>query len=226
MSLLRPEIEMITVNMRSPELSVSPLLPADRGPVTNTQASATPALDSAVASRPKRAIRPPAITSVQAKGQAVLPDRKNIDRFTQAALTGLDQQLPLIREQKSLNPPGMTQEQVDQQLNERIANLLQVHTMEVEPNSTYAQFHKLGAGDQVSLKQFIQDHGWNLPTDFDALKNLLSYVRRAPLAAQPLGDYGGAMSWPQPPSHEQLLAVYYHPVQALELPADSELLVY
>lgn len=223
MSLLRPEIEMITVNMRSPELSVSPLLPADRGPVTNTQASATPALDSAVASRPKRAIRPPAITSVQAKGQAVLPDRKNIDRFTQAALTGLDQQLPLIREQKSLNPPGMTQEQVDQQLNERIANLLQVHTMEVEPNSTYAQFHKLGARDQVSLKQFIQDHGWNLPTDFDALKNLLSYVRRAPLAAQPLGDYGGAMSWPQPPSHEQLLAMYYHPVQALELPADSEL---
>ncbi|USV98485.1 hypothetical protein KUA23_15420 [Pseudomonas pergaminensis] len=214
---------MITVNMRSPDFSVSPPLPADAQPVSNTPPRSTPALQTAVTSRPKRAIQPPVNASLQARGQAVSPDNKNVEHFTQAVLTGLDQQLPLFREQKRLNPPGMTQEQVDQQFNERIANLLQVHTMEVEPSSTYAQFNRLGAGDKVTLKQFIQDHGWNLPTDFDALKNLLSYVRRAPLPTQTLGDYGGAMSWLQPPSHEQLLAVYYHPVQALELPADSEL---
>jgi len=115
---------MITVNMRSPDFSVSPPLPADAQPVSNTPPRSTPALQTAVTSRPKRAIQPPVNASLQARGQAVSPDNKNVEHFTQAVLTGLDQQLPLFREQKRLNPPGMTQEQVDQQFNERIANLL------------------------------------------------------------------------------------------------------
>nr|WP_314526633.1 hypothetical protein [uncultured Pseudomonas sp.] len=212
-------------------LSLPPRLP-EYTPQSNALPVAGLPLDTDSASRPERFIESPAVRSLQSgKLQSSAPsspselslDSKNVEYFTAAVFAGLKQQLPLFKEQKRLNPPGTTQEQLDQQSSERIANLLQTHPMKVEPGSAYARLNKLVEGGAVSLKQFIQDNGWNVPTDFGGLRNLLNYVRRPKHPTKTLGDYGGALSWPHPLSHEQLLETYYHPVRTLELPPDSEL---
>lgn len=56
------------------------------------------------------------------------------------------------------------------------------------------------AGDHnsVSLKQFIEDHGWNMPTTLDQLDNLVSALLTPFPKAPANGNYGGARAWPMP----------------------------
>lgn len=214
-----PPAARFTVPPRQPETAPAPV----------AQPQAMPASENAIASRAKRTVETPVGTSLQAQAERVsstaviAPDSKNKEHFTQAVYAGLREQLALYKEQVRLNPPGMTKEQLAQQSNERIANLLQISLMKVEPGSAYAQLNTLEVGEMVSLKRFIQDHGWNLPTSLGELRNLVSYAQRPALPMQPFGNYGGALSWSQPLSHEQLLGAYYHPVQTLELPDEGGL---
>lgn len=55
-----------------------------------------------------------------------------------------------------------------------------------------------GNHNSVSLKQFIRDHGWIVPTTLDELDNLVSALLTPPARSAPNGNYGGARAWPDP----------------------------
>ncbi|WP_256732850.1 glycosyltransferase [Pseudomonas sp. P7548] len=79
----------------------------------------------------------------------------------------------------------------------QIAHELETRVVYVDNAGTY---RPANAGDHnsVSLKQFIEDHGWKIPTTLDQLDNLVdALLAPAPKPAEN-GNYGGARAWPTP----------------------------
>jgi hypothetical protein len=63
--------------------------------------------------------------------------------------------------------------------------------------------------NQVSLLQFVQEHGWHIPTNHEELANLADALSTPPPKRAPNGNLGGALAWPMPldqASQEQLKA--------------------
>ena len=61
--------------------------------------------------------------------------------------------------------------------------------------------------NETSLLQFLQDHGWDIPTHHDELVNLAHALATPPPTSPANGNLGGAMTWPTPldlDSQEQL----------------------
>ncbi|PIB42061.1 hypothetical protein AOA59_22145 [Pseudomonas sp. 2822-15] len=56
----------------------------------------------------------------------------------------------------------------------------------------------IGASNEVSLQQFLQDHGWDIPTNSEQLENLASALLTPNFKAAPHGNLGGALAWPEP----------------------------
>lgn len=98
---------------------------------------------------------------------------------------------------------------------EALARALENTSMPVDPNSSYYRHQGLTPGASVSLQRFIEDKGWLMPTTLGELRNLYSSVTSAAPVSPRLGDLGGALSWPVPPSQKDQLASYYHPLQIL-----------
>ena len=67
----------------------------------------------------------------------------------------------------------------------------------VDHASTYTPANA-GNHNSVSLKQFIKDHGWRLPTTLEQLDNLVNALLTPPPKAAANGNYGGAHAWPVP----------------------------
>ncbi|WP_256657703.1 hypothetical protein [Pseudomonas sp. R5-89-07] len=52
--------------------------------------------------------------------------------------------------------------------------------------------------NKISVFQFLQDHGWDIPTDHDSLANLATALSTPPPTSPANGDLGGALAWPVP----------------------------
>ncbi|OPA89529.1 hypothetical protein BFW86_13675 [Pseudomonas fluorescens] len=106
---------------------------------------------------------------------------------------------------------------------EIIEECLEATSMPVAEQSGYARTHGLAMGERVSLKRFINDNAWLMPTNKNALEGLFdSNIASVPV--QPAhGDFGGALSWPMPASDQDLRGAYYHPVQSIATVAEHGL---
>ena len=63
-----------------------------------------------------------------------------------------------------------------------------------------SNYHLAGTDNTqgVSLKQYLDDHGLDIPSDHEQLDNLANALMTAQLQPQLNGDYSGALGWPQP----------------------------
>ncbi|NMX60667.1 glycosyltransferase [Pseudomonas sp. WS 5079] len=77
----------------------------------------------------------------------------------------------------------------------QIQNALTKTMIDLPADSTY-QPSTSGQPNRVSLLQFIQDHGWDIPTDHAQLVNLASALATPPPKAASNGNLGGALAWP------------------------------
>lgn len=73
----------------------------------------------------------------------------------------------------------------------------------------------LGAGESVSLKQFIENAGWVMPSDHFELARLAQSVTAFAPIQPGNGDLGGALSWAVPLHSDDKAGLYYHPIQTL-----------
>ena len=78
-----------------------------------------------------------------------------------------------------------------------IPHELNTRVVYVDSAGTYIPANA-GDHNSVSLKQFIEDHGWHLPTTLDQLDNLISALLTPFPKAPANGNYGGARAWPVP----------------------------
>ena len=78
-----------------------------------------------------------------------------------------------------------------------IAHELNTRVVYVDRSGTYAPANT-GDHNSVTLKQFIEDHGWNIPTTLDQLDNLVNALLTPFPQAPAHGNYGGARTWPVP----------------------------
>lgn len=88
----------------------------------------------------------------------------------------------------------------------QIRNQLHKSMIELSPNSTYQANHT-EQSNKVSLLQFIEDHGWDVPTTHEQLANLATALATPAPKAPANGNLGGALAWPEPldrASQEQL----------------------
>jgi len=78
-----------------------------------------------------------------------------------------------------------------------IAHELDTRVVYVDSAGTYMP-SMAGKHNSVSLKQFIEDHGWKIPTTLDQLDNLVTALMTPAPKAPVNGNYGGARAWPEP----------------------------
>jgi hypothetical protein len=89
--------------------------------------------------------------------------------------------------------------------NEEITHYLDENFLDTHPDSAYRQQRALGT--KVSLKAFIEDNGWDLPSTQEQVQNLEAALLN-PVAKGPVnGNYGGALAWQEPldPDSQRLL---------------------
>ncbi|WP_321860600.1 hypothetical protein [Pseudomonas paraveronii] len=86
-------------------------------------------------------------------------------------------------------------------------------TFELNPHSSYEQDRGAQDGGLVSLADFLEYHGFEKPRTAQEVENLKLFLL-APTPRSPAhGNYGGALSWPQPigtDTQRQLLAFLQH----------------
>ncbi|MFL1390878.1 hypothetical protein ACI77F_24745 [Pseudomonas tritici] len=118
----------------------------------------------------------------------------------------------LDAQEKAQLPTGsvgyMTPDQLAARVKNDLETILGVITLPIDPHSSYHRDQGLETGSTVSLKRFVEDNGWMMPTNLAELRNLFSSIT----AASPLpplhGNLGGALSWPLPPSRQDQLSSY------------------
>ncbi|MGU3305634.1 hypothetical protein ACLBW8_05120 [Pseudomonas sp. M5A4_2d] len=68
--------------------------------------------------------------------------------------------------------------------------------VQTHPDSTYSTTQ--GAAQTMNLKEFIENHGWEVPRDQAQVENLVNALRRPAFQSPEHGNLGGALSWPTP----------------------------
>ncbi|WP_339456020.1 hypothetical protein [Pseudomonas sp. EA_65y_Pfl1_P120] len=120
--------------------------------------------------------------------------------------------LYLDAQEKAQLPPGSVGYISPDQFKARVKNdleqLLGVITLPIDPHSPYYRDQGLAAAGSASLKRFIEDNGWMMPTTLAELRNLATSTTAAAPLSPPHGNLGGALSWPLPPSHQDQLSSY------------------
>lgn len=81
---------------------------------------------------------------------------------------------------------------------------LQAELQQTIPLAAVSTYRSGGitAANEVSLQQFLQDHGWDVPTTPEQLQNLASALLSTDLKAAAHGNLGGALTWPEPLAHD------------------------
>ncbi|WP_411380182.1 YopT-type cysteine protease domain-containing protein [Pseudomonas sp. MPB26] len=115
----------------------------------------------------------------------------------------------------SSDPNHLSQDDYRQQIKDVIERCLHATSMPVDTDSAYRTETGMEPGSEVSLMRFIEDNGWRIPTTYDELKNLFDSLATDAPTTPPHGNFGGALAWPVPLSHEDQLGLYYHPIQTL-----------
>ncbi|USX01941.1 hypothetical protein NHF41_09030 [Pseudomonas proteolytica] len=89
---------------------------------------------------------------------------------------------------------------------EPIRQALHKSTIELSFDSSY-QPANAGPWNSVSLLKFLEDHGWDIPTDHEQLENLATALSTPAPKSPVSGNLGGALAWPAPldPSNQAQL---------------------
>lgn len=89
---------------------------------------------------------------------------------------------------------------------EPIRQTLHKSTIELSFDSSY-QPANAGPWNSVSLLKFLEDHGWDIPTDHEQLENLATALSTPAPKSPVSGNLGGALAWPAPldPSNQAQL---------------------
>ena len=110
-----------------------------------------------------------------------------------------------------------------------ISHELNTRVVYVDRAGTYLPANA-GDHNSVSVKQFIEDHGWRLPTNRNQLDNLVSALLTPSPKAPANGNYGGARAWPVPldsESAQQLSAdILQGKIGAIDLHPSTSVLEY
>ncbi|MFC6296736.1 hypothetical protein GNF76_07550 [Pseudomonas sp. CCM 7893] len=78
-----------------------------------------------------------------------------------------------------------------------IRDHLEKSKFQVEPYSTYSKDNRNTWGE-ISLKQFLDDNGLDIPTHRQEVENLTAALLNPEPKSPPYGNYGGALAWPTP----------------------------
>ncbi|MDF3203212.1 YopT-type cysteine protease domain-containing protein [Pseudomonas sp. 1912-s] len=84
---------------------------------------------------------------------------------------------------------------VNARLEHFIRNQLSNTTITLHADSPHRQWEEDAT---VSLEKYIGDNAWDMPKSRDDLYSLGQFLTTAPLSQPPLGNLGGALSWPTP----------------------------
>lgn len=95
-----------------------------------------------------------------------------------------------------LRNPHRNNKQVIEQFSRPKVQAFLDTTIEIASNSSYFRSKHLKADVPVTLRQFIGDMGWLLPTSYEELKTFQKALLSPPLVAPAHGNLGGALSWP------------------------------
>lgn len=98
--------------------------------------------------------------------------------------------------------PYSTQEERAQPFGPDQREALKNTVFTVDPASSYFREHNLMPGATVSLHQFMEDQGIEIPTSYDQLVGVAKALMGVPPVKPALGDLGGALSWPTLLSNE------------------------
>ncbi len=79
------------------------------------------------------------------------------------------------------------------QINDELKN----RTIELSFDSTYPP-SRTAPSNKVSLLQFLEDHGWDIPANHEQLVNLATALSTLTPKAPINGNLGGALAWPVP----------------------------
>ncbi|MGC6369908.1 hypothetical protein [Pseudomonas sp. K2I15] len=80
----------------------------------------------------------------------------------------------------------------------RIPEYLKKTSIGIHADSASAKEQSPGDVTTLSLEAFIQENGWDIPTTSEQVSNLSNALMRPELNAPVLGNYGGALAWPEP----------------------------
>jgi len=80
----------------------------------------------------------------------------------------------------------------------RIPEYLKKTSIGIHADSASAKEQSPGDVTTLSLEAFIQENGWDIPTTAEQVSNLSNALMRPELNAPVLGNYGGALAWPEP----------------------------
>ena len=90
-----------------------------------------------------------------------------------------------------------------------ILSALETTQLSPHSDSSYRKINGIEPGTTVSLKQYLTDHGMDIPKTFDELMNLGEVMRLAPPISPVHGNLGGALSWSLPLTDQERLDVRY-----------------
>ncbi|MDF3242050.1 hypothetical protein [Pseudomonas veronii] len=80
---------------------------------------------------------------------------------------------------------------------EQIPGELKRRTLSLSSPSTYQPI-SASQSNRVSLVQFLEDHGWHIPTHHEQLENLATALSTPAPKMPAHGNLGGALAWPVP----------------------------
>lgn len=93
-----------------------------------------------------------------------------------------------------------------------IRDHLEKNNVQVDPHSTYPK-DNVNTWGEVSLRQYVKDNGWDVPTTRQDVENLTAALLNPEPKSPPHGNYGGALAWQTPidsTSQQQLKADLKH----------------
>lgn len=167
-------------------------------------------------------VKPPLAHDNSLEPQKLQGDIANLQAFRRTLLgEGLEKFVDLSQQarEKAALPSGhrdhLSQEDYRQKIKDAIERSLNSTLMPVDPGSAYRSERDLEPGGSVSLMRFIEDNGWRVPVTYDELRNLYESLGTVAPSTPLHGNFGGALAWPVPLSHEDQLSLYYHQIQTL-----------
>lgn len=85
-----------------------------------------------------------------------------------------------------------------------ILDYLHKNTFELHLDSSYRQ-PGTAPWNTISLKEFLEVNGWDVPSTPEGVENLRDYLLRPELQAPRHGNYGGALEWQPPLARDTLI---------------------
>jgi len=103
----------------------------------------------------------------------------------------------VLNRHEAINELRHLAKSVDIRNPEQIPGELKKRTLSLSSPSTYQPI-SASQSNRVSLVQFLEDHGWHIPTHHEQLENLATALSTPAPKMPAHGNLGGALAWPVP----------------------------